>query len=70
MLNELLQGLKNYIESLQDGGKINLIDFIEDEGFDVTDNLLAELYQGVRDMNIRSSKVINSVVVSILVYAR
>jgi RNase adaptor protein for sRNA GlmZ degradation len=69
-MSELIQGLRNQIEGLQDGGIISLVDVIEDEGMEVTDNLLIELYNGVKDMNIKRAESINNIALSILVYAK
>lgn len=68
MNTELLQGLKNYIESLTDGGKINLINFAEDEGIEASEELLTYLWNDIKHLNIRSSGVVNGLVKSIIVY--
>jgi hypothetical protein len=67
---ELLQGLKNQIEELQEGGVINLVDLIEDEGEEATKNLLIYLWNGVKNLNIRSAKVVNDIAITIVVYAK
>lgn len=64
----LVEGLRNQIESLEDGGVINLVSFIENEGLEVNDIALMELYNGIKDMNIRTGKTINNIPQSIIVF--
>jgi hypothetical protein len=68
---ELLQGLKNIIEHFeqQEGGTINLIRLIEDEGEEVTDELILYLWNNVKDSkNIKVNSLINNIPLSIKVY--
>lgn len=67
---DMLQGLINYIEALEDGGVINLESFIEDEGINPTDELLMYLYNGAKHLNITTKETINNVPHSIKVYER
>jgi hypothetical protein len=67
---ELLQGLTNQIESLQDGGIINLVSLIEDEGIEPTDSLLIYLYNNTKHLNITTHETINNIPQSIKVFAR
>lgn len=69
-MSELIQGLRNQIEELQDGGIISLIDIIENEGLEATDSLLVQLFESVKDMNIKRKESINNIVLSIKIYAR
>jgi ATP-dependent RNA circularization protein (DNA/RNA ligase family) len=70
-LNEdMLQGLTNYIEALEDGGVINLVNFIEYEGIAPTDELLMYLYNGTKHLNITTKETINNIPQSIKVFAR
>lgn len=71
MKNELLNGLKNMIEDFEqnEGGSINLITLIEDEGQDVTDELLIYLWDSVKNRkNVKRKQSINDIPLSIEVY--
>jgi Leucine-rich repeat (LRR) protein len=68
---ELLNQLNNQIESLHfsEGGIINLINLIEDEGLEVTDNLIIYLWNNIKDNNhIKAKRTINNIPTSIIVY--
>jgi hypothetical protein len=67
---ELLQGLINQIEALEDGGIINLVSLIEDEGMNSNDILLMYLYNNTKHLNIKSQTTLNNVPQSIKVFAR
>lgn len=67
---ELLQGLINQIEALEDGGIINLVSLIEDEGIEPTDSLLMYLYNNIKHLNITTHETINNIPQSIKVFAR
>jgi ATP-dependent RNA circularization protein (DNA/RNA ligase family) len=67
---DMLQGLINYIEALEDGGIINLVNFIEYEGIEVTDELLMYLYNNTKHLNITTKETINNIPQSIKVFAR
>ena len=69
MNKELLQGLTNQIESLQDGGIINLVSFIEDEGIEATEDILMYLYDNTKHLNIKVKESINNTPQSIKVFA-
>jgi hypothetical protein len=67
---DLLQGLINQIEVLQDGGIINLVSLIEDEGMSSNNILLVYLYNNVKHLNIKPQTTINNIPQSIKVFAR
>lgn len=67
---ELIQGLKNCIEGLQDGGIINLISFIENEGIKASDELLIGLYDNIKNLNVKINKSINNIPISIKVFCK
>ncbi|MDV3426644.1 MAG: hypothetical protein LIR50_05575 [Bacillota bacterium] len=69
-MNELIQGLRSQIEALEDGGLINLVETIENEGMEATNELLSELYEGIKNKKIRISETVNDIPVSILVFAK
>jgi hypothetical protein len=67
----LLNQLNNQIETLhnEEGGIINLITLIEDEGIEVTDNLVNHLWNNIKDnSNIKAKRTINNIPTSIIVY--
>jgi ATP-dependent RNA circularization protein (DNA/RNA ligase family) len=66
----ILQGLINYIEALEDGGTINLVNFIEYEGIEPTAELLMYLYNNTKHLNITTKETINNIPQSIKVFAR
>ena len=68
--NELLQGLINQIESLEDGGIINLVDLIEDEGAETTSELLMYLYDSTKHLNIKAHETVNNIPKSIKVLSK
>lgn len=70
MNKELLQGLMNQIEALEDGGIINLVDLIEDEGVEPTSDLIMYLYNNTKHLNIRTHETVNNIPKSIKVFAR
>jgi ATP-dependent RNA circularization protein (DNA/RNA ligase family) len=70
LTKDLLQGLINYIEALEDGGVINLVNFIECDGIEVTDELLMYLYNNTKHLNITTKETINNIPQSIKVFAR
>jgi hypothetical protein len=68
---ELLNQLNNQIEALhnEEGGIIDLINLIEDEGLEVTDNLVTYLWNNIKDnSNIKAKSSINNIPTSIIVY--
>ena len=66
---EVLQGLINQIEALEDGGIINLVSFVEDEGMEATGDLLMYLYDNTKHLNIKAHEMVNSICTSIKVFA-
>lgn len=46
----LLESLKGYITTIDETMKVDLIRFIEDEGLEVTDELLIYLWDGIKNI--------------------
>lgn len=67
---ELLQDLINQIEGLEDGGIINLVSLIEDEGMNINNILLMYLYNNIKHLNITTHEIINNIPLSIKVFTR
>jgi hypothetical protein len=63
---ELLDLLKYYTSTVNKTITISLINFIEDEEIEVTDELLQYLYDGIKDLEgVKPSRLVNCLVTTI-----